>query len=75
MKTISGLFDNYDEARLAVYGLEDAGIPTDDISIISLNKNSSKEGDDSSTNAASVGAAVGGVGGLLAGLAALPFPA
>jgi len=74
MKTISGLFDNYDEARLAVYGLEDAGIPTDDISMILLNKNRSEEEDDSSTNAASVGAAVGGVGGLLAGLAAFAIP-
>jgi uncharacterized membrane protein len=74
VKTISGLFDNYDEARLAVYGLEDAGIPADDISIISLNKTPGDSEDDSSTKAASVGAAVGGVGGLLAGLAAFAIP-
>ena len=35
MVTISGLFDDYDEARLALYDLEDAGISSDDITIIS----------------------------------------
>ena len=38
MKTISGLFDTYDEARLTVYALEDAGIPGEDISLIPQGK-------------------------------------
>ena len=35
MPTLSGLFDSCEEARLTVYDLEDAGIPGDDITLIS----------------------------------------
>jgi len=69
MKIISGLFDTHEEARLAVAALEDAGISSDDISVV---------GPDGSTSGAvegaGIGAAVGGVGGLLAGLGAFAIP-
>jgi hypothetical protein len=35
MPTLSGLCDGYEEARLTVYDLEDAGISSDDITFIS----------------------------------------
>ena len=74
MKTISGLFDTQDEAHLAVYALEDAGIPSDDISVVALKKTGPDSNGESTANAAGLGAAVGGAGGLLAGLAAFAIP-
>lgn len=71
METVSGLFNTHDEAKAAVTALEEAGVPTDDISLIG------PEGTASSTGAAEgagVGAAIGGVGGLLAGLGAFAIP-
>jgi len=35
MRTITGLYDSYDDARDAVKALEDAGVPSEHISIIS----------------------------------------
>ena len=35
MKTISGLFDTHREASMAVEALEDAGIASDEISVVS----------------------------------------
>ena len=71
METVSGLFNTHDEAKAAVTALEEAGVPTDDISLIG------PEGTASSTGAAEgagVGAAIGGVGGLFAGLGAFAIP-
>ena len=78
MKTVTGLFDNYENARSAVSKLETAGISHDDISIVSNNsdgrykdENNAAEG---AGTGAGVGAAVGGAGGLLTGLGLLAIP-
>jgi hypothetical protein len=76
MKTVTGLFDNYEAAKDAVARLENAGFPSDDISIVSHHRD-----DDSESNAGSgagvgagLGAAVGGAGGLLTGLGFMAIP-
>ena len=69
MRTVSGLFDTHDEARRAVHALEDAGIPSDDISVVSRHGDATADGG-LAAEGAGVGAAVGGVSGLLAGLGA-----
>ena len=71
MRTISGLYDTYDQARLAVEELEDSGIASRDISIVAP---SGSDGAGGTVAGASVGAAVGGVGGLLAGLGSFSIP-
>jgi hypothetical protein len=74
-KTITKMYDNYGDAKAAVNDLERLGVPHNDISIIA------KDGDDGETRAAedagkgaTTGAAIGGVGGLLAGLGILAIP-
>jgi len=80
-KTITRLFDDYADASTAVRELEAAGIPRDDISIVANNAHGEhvvgdqdmhRDGD--VTKGASTGAAIGGVGGLLAGLGLLAIP-
>jgi hypothetical protein len=76
MRTVTGLFDDYADARSAVNELESAGVPSDDISIVS---NNGRDQDTSGTaegagTGAGIGAAVGGAGGLLAGLGLLAIP-
>ncbi|HEV7310349.1 general stress protein [Ensifer sp.] len=80
MKTISGLFDDYADARAAVSALEDRGVSSDDISIVSNNVGD-RYGSDHESNAAEgagtgagLGAAVGGIGGLLTGLGVMAIP-
>ncbi len=80
MKTVTGLFDDYADARAAVSALEDRGVPSDDISIVSNNV-SDRYGTGNDSNAAEgagtgagVGAAIGGVGGLLTGLGVMAIP-
>lgn len=81
-KTISGVFDRYEDAHRAVTNLEQAGIPADDISIVANNARGEHEvsntaGDDVGEDAgkgAGFGAALGGAGGLLAGLGLLAIP-
>ena len=80
MKTVAGLFDTYDDARLAVKALEDSGVPSNDISIVS-NKGDGVDvegqGNDAAAGAgtgAGIGAVAGGAGGLLAGLGMLAIP-
>jgi len=77
-QTLTGLFDQYDDARRAVQDLEAAGVPHRDISIVANNARGVHPGtaaaaDDAGTGAG-IGAAVGGVGGLLAGLGLLAIP-
>lgn len=74
MRTIHALFDDYSAAKQAVVDLEALGIPSDEISIVSRNHD-----DDGDTAAAAgvgagLGAAVGGTGGLLAGLGMMAIP-
>jgi uncharacterized membrane protein len=71
MKTISGLFDTHEEARKAVDALEDAGISSNDITVIGPDDDTAASG---AAEGAGFGAAVGGVGGLLAGLGAFAIP-
>lgn len=77
MRTVTGLFDDYADARSAVNELESAGVPSDDISIVSNNgrdqDNASGAAEGAATGAG-IGAAVGGTGGLLAGLGLLAIP-
>lgn len=80
MRTITGLYNSYDDARSAVKALEDAGVPSDHISIISY-KDGKEEVEGQGNNAAEgagtgagIGAVAGGAGGLLTGLGMLAIP-
>ncbi len=82
-QTLTGLFDNYDDARRAVQDLEAAGVPHRDISLVANNAHGvhTTNGDRAATAAgddagagAGLGATIGGVGGLLAGLGMLAIP-
>src|ERR1700730_9368604 len=86
--TISRLYDNYADAQKAVQGLETAGVPHSDTSIVANNSDSwygngkkvdrAHDGiDDRAEGAgkgAGMGAGVGGAAGLLAGLGLLAIP-
>ncbi len=80
MQTVTGLYDSYDDARFAVKALEDAGVPSDDISIVTNKANGvDVEGQGSyaaegAGTGAGVGAVAGGAGGLLTGLGMLAIP-
>ena len=80
MKTVTGLFDNYDDASDAVGELEASGVPHANISIVANNSNdwyddgdTSKAAEDA-TGGAGVGAVIGGAGGLLTGLGLMAIP-
>ncbi len=81
-KTITRLFDNYNDASNAVRDLEELGISHDDLSIVANNADGSHsehnhEGvndDGDVTRGVSTGAVLGGTGGLLAGLGLLAIP-
>ena len=78
MKTVTGLFDDYADAKSAVNALEASGIPSDQIGIVSNNaddryKDRSGAADGAGTGAG-IGAAVGGAGGLLTGLGMMAIP-
>jgi hypothetical protein len=70
MRTVTGLFDSHDQARAAVAALEEAGIVSDDISLISAGT----DVEENTSAGIGIGSAVGGVGGLLAGLGAFAIP-
>ena len=77
MKTITGLFDSYSDAKAAVSQLEAAGVPSDQVSIVSHRT----DGDHDDSNAAEgagagagIGALAGGAGGLLTGIGMLAIP-
>lgn len=79
MRTVTGLFDNRDDARSAVTALEEAGIASKDISIIA-NNNLDHEGYTETHAAAGaetgagIGAVAGGGVGLLTGLGVMAIP-
>ena len=80
MKTVTGLFDNYDDASDAVGELEASGVPHADISIVANNSDdwyddgdTSKATDDAA-GGAGLGAVIGGAGGLLTGLGLMAIP-
>ena len=84
MRMITHSYDSYDEAVKAVTALEAAGVPHDDISIVSGDKDrvvsTTTPGDtvdNTATGAgtgASIGTVLGGGAGLLAGIGALAIP-
>jgi hypothetical protein len=81
MKTMTALFDDYTLAAQAVRGLEAAGIPEDDISLVVSTlddevgeDNADDKAADGAGAGAGIGAIIGGAGGLLAGLGALAIP-
>ena len=84
MRMIAHSFDTYDHAVRAVNALEAAGVPHDDISLVSGDKDrqvaTTVAGDTGEKTAAatgtgaSIGTVLGGGAGLLAGLGALAIP-
>ncbi|MCA1440008.1 hypothetical protein I6F07_07165 [Ensifer sp. IC4062] len=79
MRTVTGLFDDYEAARDAVSDLEAAGVPSDDISIVANNTGDWYSTDTSNAAegagaGAGLGAAGGGVVGLLTGLGLMAIP-
>ena len=86
--TISRLYDSYADAQTAVRGLEAAGVPHSEISIVANNSDSwfgtdkkvdrDRDGVDdraeSAGKGAGIGAGIGGTAGLLAGLGLLAIP-
>ncbi|MDR9776870.1 general stress protein [Rhizobium hidalgonense] len=78
MRTVTGLFDDYTDASSAVSALEAAGVPSNDISIVSNNADH-RHGEHSNAGegagaGAGIGAVVGGAGGLLTGLGLMAIP-
>ena len=76
-KTITGLFDHYSDATSAVEQLKAAGVSDNDISIVSNNSDGRYQENNVAEDAgtgAGLGAAVGGVGGLLTGLGIMAIP-
>jgi hypothetical protein len=86
--TISRLYDTYTDAQKAVQGLESAGVPHSEISLVANNSDnwysSGKKLDrdhdgvddraEGAGKGAGIGAGVGGAAGLLAGLGLLAIP-
>ena len=70
MRTVSALFDTYDEVAAAVDGLSDMGVPSSEIAVVSQSRDARTK----ITEGAGLGAAIGGVGGLLAGLGMFAIP-
>ncbi|MDQ0395996.1 general stress protein [Labrys monachus] len=73
--TITGLFDRYDEAMAAVKRLEAAGIASADISLVAnRGEDGASTTEEEAGKGAGIGAALGGVGGLLTGLGIMAIP-
>lgn len=70
MRTVSALFDTYDQVVMAVDGLSEMGVASGDITVISQSRDAATK----IAEGASLGAAIGGVGGLLAGLGMFMIP-
>jgi len=73
VRTVTGLFDNYDDASDAVGELEAAGIPHSDISIVGKQAHDDHDHDSSraaedAAGGAGLGAVVGGAGGIVGAL-------
>ncbi|MBX3582185.1 MAG: hypothetical protein KF810_09835 [Rhizobiaceae bacterium] len=70
MQTIGALFDTYDEVIAAVDALSDFGVASEDITIVGPRRNRFVK----ILQDAVLGAAIGGVAGVLAGLAGFAIP-
>jgi uncharacterized membrane protein len=77
-QVITGMFDSFAVARNAVVELKNAGVDSDDISVVANNADDAyKLENDTAEEAktgATAGAAIGGAGGLLAGLGLMAIP-
>ena len=80
-RTVSALYDQYDEAAAAVRALEDAGIPAADITLVSNNVDNhyaaaadKETAGDIAADGAGAGSLIGGGAGLLAGLGVIAIP-
>lgn len=76
-RTMTAMFDKYSDAREAITRLEAAGVPHDQISIVSNDASHKQYHDRDDTGAgtgASLGSLLGGGTGLLAGLGLLAIP-
>jgi hypothetical protein len=82
-KTLTGLYENYEDATSVVRDLEAIGIPYSDISLVANNTSDRvsrgplKEGNEAGPGAAggaTLGGIVGGATGLMAGLGMLAIP-
>lgn len=79
MQTVTGLFDDYDDANDAVGELVATGVPRDEISLVANNAtgwykaDDAEAGEDAATGAG-LGAVVGGAGGLATGLGLMAIP-
>ena len=71
MKIVAAIFETKTQAEDAVRALEDAGIASADVSLIAPKSENDFSGTAEGTG---VGAALGGAGGLLAGLGAFAIP-
>jgi hypothetical protein len=69
-RTITHLYDNYDEATQVVADLETAGIAHADISVLGRES----ESENRAGTGAGIGAVIGGGAGLLAGIGSLAIP-
>jgi len=81
MRVVTHSYDSYDQAARVVDALERAGVPRDDITVISGDKSRTATTTDAAADTSSgagtgatVGAALGGGAGLLAGLGSLAIP-
>lgn len=84
VKTVIGVFDNYDQAEKAVAQLRKSGYDTNEISIVAKDKqadrNSGNGEDDTALNMGTIaggtatGGALGGLAGLAMGAGALAIP-
>lgn len=70
MRTVSALYDTYDEVTAAVDGLADIGVPSAEISVLTHHSRTTTK----VAEGAGLGVAIGSVGGVLAGLAAIAVP-
>ena len=85
-KTVSGLFDDYDDALTATNKLQSLGISREDVSLVANNSDdwydkrrttTTADGSEVGADAAGgagIGAVLGGAGGALAGLGLLAIP-
>jgi len=78
MQTVSRVYDTYAQANKAVAALEDAGIPSSEVSLVANKYVSDKYDDVETVSKTGAGAGIGGVlgggAGLLAGLGLLAIP-
>jgi hypothetical protein len=83
MQTVSGLFDSYNDASIALRDLHAAGIANADLSVVTADQSAAEPAGpshlaedvaDGTEGGAGAGLVLGGAGGLLAGLGLLAIP-